>query len=214
MENTTVFVNYGQPSHYSMSQEIYIELVPENSYVDFGVWLIRLKPEKLVDGTYEMWLPGLSARNTGTRFLYGTPNLTLTIPSTAARAVSVGAYDAAASVMADFSGRGNDRGCAPVGGCMLKPDLVAPGVNVFTTAAGGGYTYVTGTSFATPFVSGSAALLMEWGIVRGNSPYLYGEMLKAYLLAGTVPLPGFDQYPNAVTGYGRLCLQNSLNRLL
>ena len=214
MENTTVFVNYGQPSHYSMSQEIYIELVPENSYVDFGVWSIRLKPEKLVDGTYEMWLPGLSARNTGTRFLYGTPNLTLTIPSTAARAVSVGAYDAAASVMADFSGRGNDRGCAPVGGCMLKPDLVAPGVNVFTTAAGGGYTYVTGTSFATPFVSGSAALLMEWGIVRGNSPYLYGEMLKAYLLAGALPLPGFDQYPNAVTGYGRLCLQNSLNRLM
>lgn len=214
LENTRVLVYYGQPNHYSMAQEVYIELIPVDTYVDFGVWTILLQPRKLVDGTYEMWLPGGSVRNAGTRFLYGTPYLTLTIPSTASRAVSVGAYDAAATVMADFSGRGSDSGCAPVGGCMLKPDLVAPGVNLSTTAAGGGYTFVTGTSFATPFVSGSAALLMEWGIVRGNSPYLYGEMLKAYLVAGAVPMPGFERYPNAVTGYGRLCLQNSLNRLL
>ena len=202
LENTKVLVNYGQPNHYSMAQEIYIELIPVNGYIDFGVWILRLFPEKIVDGSYEMWLPGGGARNTGTRFLYGTPNLTLTIPSTASRAISVGAYDAAATVMADFSGRGNDRGCAPVGGCMLKPDIIAPGVNIQTTAVGGGYTYVTGTSFATPFVTGCAALLMEWGIIRGNSPYLYGEKLKAYLVSGAMPMPGFDSYPNGVTGYG------------
>lgn len=214
VENTTVLVNYGQPSHYSMTQEIYIELLPQEDYVDFGVWTILLRSEKIVDGTYQMWLPGIGGRNTGTRFLLATPNLTLTIPSTASRAITVGAYDGATSAMADFSGRGSDQGCLPVGGCMLKPDLVAPGVNVRTTAAGGGYTFVTGTSFATPFVSGSAALLMEWGIIRGNRPFLYGEMLKAYLVAGALPLPGFNVYPNAVTGYGRLCLQNSLARLL
>ena len=98
-------------------------------------------------------------------------------------------------------------------GCLLKPDLVAPGVNITTTAAGGGYTYVTGTSFATPFVTGSAALLMEWGIIRENSPYLYGDFLKAALLAGAKPMPGYDRYPNGVTGYGRLCLADSLSRL-
>lgn len=213
-ENTTVLVNYGQPSHYSMTQEIYIELLPQENYVDFGVWTILLRSEKIVDGTYQMWLPGISGRNTGTRFLYATPNLTLTIPSTASRAITVGAFDSATSTMADFSGRGSDQSCLPLGGCLLKPDLVAPGVNVRTTAAGGGYTSVTGTSFATPFVSGSAALLMEWGIIRGNRPFLYGEMLKAYLVAGTLPLPGFNVYPNAITGYGRLCLQNSFARLL
>ena len=214
LENTRLLVNYGQPSHYSMSQEIFMELLPVNTYVDPGVWTVVLYPEKIVDGAFEMWLPGGGLRNTGTRFLYGTPTLTLTIPSTASRALSVGAYDPAVTAMADFSGRGSDRGCRPAWGCLLKPDLVAPGVNIRTTAAGGGYTFVTGTSFATPFVAGSAALLMEWAIVRGNSPYLYGEMLKAYLLAGASPMPGFDQYPNSVTGYGRLCLANSLNRLL
>jgi len=67
---------------------------------------------------------------------------------------------------------------------------------------GGGYAAFTGTSFATPFVTGSAALLMEWGIVRGNDPYLYGEKVKAYLRRGAKKVPGFDEYPNEEVGYG------------
>ena len=77
-----------------------------------------------------------------------------------------------------------------------------PGVEVMTTTVGGGYAAFTGTSFATPFVTGSAALLMEWGIVRGNDPYLYGEKVKAYLRRGAKKVPGFDEYPNEEVGYG------------
>ena len=67
----------------------------------------------------------------------------------------------------------------------------------------GGRATFTGTSFATPFVTGGAALLMEWGIVRGNDPYLYGEKVKAYLRRGAKPLPGFEEYPNARWGMAR-----------
>ena len=59
-----------------------------------------------------------------------------------------------------------------------------------TAAPGGGYTVRTGTSIAVPFVTGSAALMMEWGIVQGNDPYLYGEKVKAYLIKGARRLPG------------------------
>ena len=37
---------------------------------------------------------------------------------------------------------------------------------------------------AAPFVTGAAALLMEWGIVRGNDLYMYGDKLKAALIKG------------------------------
>lgn len=47
-----------------------------------------------------------------------------------------------------------------------------------------------------PFVSGSAALIMEWGILRGNDPFLYGEKLKAYLIAGAKPIASESEYPN------------------
>ena len=69
---------------------------------------------------------------------------------------------------------------------------------------------VSGTSFATPFVTGASALLMEWGIVRENDPFLYGEKVKAYLRRGARELPGFGKYPNREVGYGRLCLERSL----
>ncbi len=210
--NTEILLYYGEPSPYSVRQEIFLDFLPRQSYIDSGVWRIVLTPRKIVGGEYQMWLPSQSALNVGTAFLYPVSVNTLTIPSTAFRVVTVGAYDALTFAYADFSGRGA-QGSAMVGYedlVVSKPDLAAPGVNVTTTAAGGGYMEVSGTSFAVPFVTGSAALLMEWGIVRGNDPYLYGEKVKAYLRRGARPLPGFDVYPNPQVGYGALCVRDSI----
>ena len=91
----------------------------------------------------------------------------------------------------------------------MQVKKVAPGVNIISAAPGGGYTSMTGTSMATPFVTGSAALLMQGGIVEGNDPYLYGEKVKAYLIAGTRKLSIEPEYPNPRLGYGALCLRES-----
>lgn len=194
---TEILIYYGKPSPYSTSQEIYMDFLPVESYLTEGIWRIILTSGKIVTGQYEMWLPSDAVLNRGTGFLFPTDQTTLTIPSSASRAISVGAYDARTFAYADFSGRGFTRL-----GNLVKPDLAAPGVEVVTTTVGGGYAAFTGTSFATPFVTGSSALLMEWGIVRENDQYLYGEKVKAYLRRGAKELPGFVEYPNAEVGYG------------
>ena len=198
---TEILLYYGEPSPYSVRQEIYLDFLPRQTYVDAGVWRIVLVPGKVISGVYQMWLPAQSALNVGTAFLLPNSADTITIPSTAARVVTVGAYDARTFGYADFSGRGAVN--AREGTAAFKPDLVAPGVGVVTVQPGGAYAAVTGTSFATPFVTGGAALLMEWGIVNGNDPYLYGEKVKAYLRKGTKKLPGFEVWPNnQAGGYG------------
>lgn len=203
---TELLLYYGMPSPYSLAQEIYLDFLPRRSvsYIDSGVWTLRLLPGKITEGEFHLWLPGGGVLGAATRFYRPVPDTTLTIPSTAARAISVGAYDSSLLSYADFSGRGFTRVLRAV-----KPDLAAPGTNIQSVKAGGGYGTFTGTSFATPFVSGAAALLMEWGIVRGNDPFLYGEKLKAQLIRGAVQLPAEKEYPNPRLGYGVLCLRDS-----
>ena len=202
---TRILIYYGKPSPFSRAQEVYFDFLPVRDYLDSGIWTFRLTPERIVTGRYDMWLPSRGLLNPSTRFLRPVPETTLTIPSTAANVISVGAYDDSYRAYADFSGRGFTRQTQQV-----KPDLAAPGVDIVTARRGGGYEAVTGTSFAAPFVTGSAALLMQWGILQGNDPFLYGEKVKAYFTRGARHLPGYDVWPNERLGYGTLCVRDSL----
>ncbi|RKD28146.1 S8 family peptidase [Lacrimispora algidixylanolytica] len=203
--NTQILLYYGKPGPYSVAQEIYLDFLPLDTYIDSGIWKFRLTPRQIVEGKYDLWLPSAGVLNESTRFLRASPETTLTIPSTANKVISVGAYDDTYQSYADFSGRGYTRRTNQV-----KPDLAAPGVGIIAAKAGGGYESVTGTSFATPFVTGSSALLMQWGIVDGRDPFLFGEKVKAYLIRGARKLPGISQYPNPELGYGVLCVSDSL----
>lgn len=208
LNTTRVLIYYGEPSPYSLFQEIYIELIPAYDtvpYISTGIWRIEATAGKVPDGQIDLWLPDAGARNSNTFFLRPSPDVTLTIPSTATSIIAVGGYNSNTFSYADFSGRGFTRTYNQV-----RPDLVAPAVDILSAAVGGGLERRSGTSMATPFVSGSAALLMEYGIVRGNDPYLYGEKAKAYFIKGARQLSGFSTYPNPQVGWGALCLRDSL----
>lgn len=214
LEQTRILVYLGEPLPYAVAQEIYLEMIPvTGGYIDAGIWTIRLEPVMTVTGQYYLYLPAGNGRGDGTGFYRSTPQMTLTVPATAAKVITVGAYDPVYDTYADFSGRGYADSTRTIGvtaAGLTKPDLVAPGVNILAPDVYGSFLPVTGTSFATPIVSGAAALLMEWGIVRGNDPFLYGEKVKAYLRKGARPLRGEREYPNDRVGYGRLCVADSL----
>lgn len=210
VEDTQILLYVGEPSPYSVKQEIYFDFLPAQNYVNQGVWTFILTPIRTVTGGYDFYLPSGNVLNAGTRFFTPTPEKTLTIPSTASKVITVGAYNAGLEAYADFSGRGY-----PVQGIVtekiltrdIKPDLVAPGTGINAVGPDGSYVTVSGTSFATPFATGSVALMMEWGIVRGNDPFLYGEKVKAYLRRGAKEIRGERELPNDKVGdYGIIVL--------
>lgn len=204
--NTEILVYYGTPTPYSPAQEIFFEFIPSSDFIENGIWKIILLPQKIIVGEYDLWLPSSNVLNEFTRFTNPTPDTTLTIPSTCTKVITVGAYNAETGAYAPFSGRGFTRLVN-----AIKPDLVAPGVNIVAPKVGGGTALVTGTSFATPMVTASAALMMEWGIVQGNDPFLYGEKLKATLIRGAKPVQGMNDYPNRQVGWGKLDIFNENN---
>lgn len=213
-ERTSVLIYVGEPSPYAVEQEIYFDFIPENLYISPGIWSFLIGTQEK-ESSFYFYLPSQAARNQNTRFFEPNPHLTLTIPSTASKVITVGAYDSTYDAYADFSGRGyryaeRDIGLLAAG--AAKPDLAAPGVNITAPDIYGGYRSFTGTSFATPFVTGAAALLMEWGIVQGNDAFLYGEKVKAYLRRGARKIRGEEFYPNDRVGYGALCVADSIPR--
>lgn len=205
LDGTTMKLLYGTPKPYSKYQEVYISLIPQNRYVKSGIWNISIIPERTVNGRYDLWLPTSGSINENTRFLTPDPFITLTVPAGTRKAITVGAYNGNNDSIASFSGRGFTREDN-----QIKPDIVAPGVNIVSASNTGGTTIRSGTSMATPFVSGSAALMMEWGIVRGNDAFLYGEKVKAYMIRGARHLAGINEYPSELAGWGALCLRDSL----
>ncbi len=204
VNNMDIRVLNNGPSPINVRQETYISIIPINEYIEAGVWTIFFESPNTDIGRVDIWLPVEGSTNTKLFFLNPSDSTTLTVPSTASNVITVGAYDSNTMSYASFSGRGYT-----VDG-QIKPDIVAPGVDIDTALPGGGHTFVTGTSFAVPFVSSAAAMLMEYGIVRGNDNFLYGEKLKAYLIDGAKNVLGIYEYPDNRVGFGALCVEKSI----
>lgn len=205
---TNIFINFSQPSNINIDEEILVYMESDNQFVDPGIWTLTVYGIEVTNGSYNIW--GATEESTGgkTSFVDPISSTTLTIPSTSFSIVGTGAFNPITNQIAAFSGRGFTRDN------RVQPSIVAPGVNIMTANNQGSYSLATGTSIASAFVAGGAAILMEWGVVKGNDPFLYGDRLTAYLLRNTIRLAPSLQYPNPLWGYGAFCLEGTLKNLI
>ena len=115
----------------------------------------------------------------------------------------VGAYDIN-NIIADFSGRGS----SAFG--VIKPNISAPGVNVRSAFPGSGYDWMSGTSMATPHVTGAIALLWSAAPAMVGDIALTRELLGAGAIDVEDDSCGGDPGNNNVWGEGRMDIVASL----
>ncbi|MEG0855487.1 MAG: bifunctional germination protease/germinant receptor pseudoprotease CspBA [Terrisporobacter sp.] len=183
---------------YSLQRRVTFQLTT-NSTITPGIWKIVFAPTKIVDGNINIYLPTSEGLSKDTRFLTPTTERTVTVPGTASRVITVGSYNSKSDIISIFSGEGDYKSC------VFKPDILSPGEDINSYLPGGSEGVLSGTSMATPHVTGVCALFLQWGIVNRNDEFLYSAKLKALLLKSARRSSSYS-YPNNLEGYGFLNL--------
>lgn len=195
LENTTVDVSYRFLEVRSNSHLVVMRFLTPAP----GVWTVRVISADYLTGLYHMWLPCQGFIREETMFLSPSPDTTLTVPSTTESLLGIAAYNHGSGSIYIRSGRGYTR----TG--VVKPDLAAPGVDIYGPGLNGQYVRRSGTSMAAAHTAGAAACLMEWGVVLGNEPWMNNDAVRALLIQGATRRPNLA-YPNREWGYGTLNL--------
>lgn len=171
-----------------------------------GIWTLRVYADRMLSGRFDIWLPMEKFIRENTYFLEPDPDKTLVTTATAPPIIAAAAWNHYNGGLYIHSGRGFTADGS------IKPDLAAPGVNVYGPFPGGGYGTKSGTSVAAAHAAGAAALLMEWGIYGRYVEDMDGNDIRRLLIRGAVRSPVYV-YPDRGWGYGILDLQNTFESL-
>ena len=169
-----------------------------------GIWTLKIFGRNITEGNYDMWIMNREFMGSNTFFLNPDPFITISEPGNTGECITAVACDSSNNSVYIRNGRG----FASNGG--IKPDFAAPGVNmVCPSLRRDAYETRTGSSIAGAFSAGIAALIMEYGITKGQIPYIRTSDVKNIIISGCIRQDGI-KYPSPVWGYGRVDLYNSL----
>lgn len=171
-----------------------------------GIWTIYVYPENAITGAFHIWLPIMPLIGNEITFIEPNPDTTVTTPGNTAAAITVGGYNGLTGARYLQSGRGFS------GNSQVKPEFCAPAVEVAGMGMRGNYIEQTGTSGAAAITAGAAALVLEWGLLKGNAPTMNSVEVKNLLIRGCNR--DFARiYPNTEWGYGRLDVYRAFDQL-
>ena len=171
-----------------------------------GIWNLTVSSALNVTGAFHIWLPSRGFISDTTYFLRPDPDTLVTGPGNSQYALTVSAYDHTTGGIYIHSSRGFSRSG------QIKPELAAPGVNITGAGLRSGFVQRSGTSAAAAHAAGAAAILLHWGILERNDPFMNTSAIKTYLIRGAKRNPALT-YPNREFGYGTLDLYQAFLRL-
>ena len=172
-----------------------------------GIWRILIRNSLDIRETFHLWLPVRGFITDETYFLRPDPDTIITDPGNARYPITVTAYDHTKNSIYIHASRGYS-----LSG-QIKPDLAAPGVNILgASVSGRRLTRMSGTSVSAAHLAGAAAILLNWGVLNANYPYLNTPVLKSIFVRGAQRNPALT-YPNREFGYGTLDLYEAFLHL-
>lgn len=177
--------------YFSVAQELTREQVVVFRFVSpkQGIWKVRTRFD-FANSNFSIWLPIRQFLEQEVFFLESDPNVTITNPGNTTNAITVSAYDVRNGALYLQAGRG----FTPDGN--VKPEIVAPGVDITGTYPRGRYGTMTGTSVAAAFAAGIGALFMQQYASEGAN----SNTLREAFIRGAVPRG--EPYPNEEWGFG------------
>jgi len=171
-----------------------------------GIWKFRVYNMDNATTEFNVWLPSAQLITDETYFLQSNPDKTITSPGNAVKSITITSYNPESGGIAINASRGYTRTN------IIKPDLAAPGVDLTCPLIGNTYGTASGTGCASAHTAGIAAMLLEWGIVRGNYTSMNGQDIQKLLVRGAKRSDDLE-YPNNVWGYGKVNIYNVFQRL-
>ena len=192
-ENTTVEVHDSIPQEFTREQVIVFRFLSPGA----GIWKVRVHADYEYP-YYHMWLPIRQFLSSEVVFLEPDPDTTLSSASSGDNVVTVSAYDVIEDSLYLQAGRGF------TSSDDVKPEVVAPGVNIMGTYPMGRYGAMTGTGVAAAFAAGVGALFMQY-----YADYNIGGIALREIFIRGASKRG-DPYPNTEWGFGILDAYRSL----
>ena len=171
-----------------------------------GIWRFNVYSRGIYPISFNIWLPMSNFITSDTFFIQSNPNTTLLSLSCAKDTIAVTAYNTENDSLYLDAGRGYTRTN------VIKPEIAAPGVNIISPSLDQGFVQTTGTSAAVAHAAGVAAMLFEWGIVKGRYPNMSTQDMKIFMIRGARRKADI-KYPNPEWGYGILDIFNVFDRI-
>ena len=162
-----------------------------------GIWHCQVKSEGNEPFSFHCWLPSGNLISPDTYFYHSDSVTTITSPGDARFPLTVAAYNQFNNSILNESGRGFSRFGE------ILPDVAAPGFKIPCALPENQYGTLSGTGAAAAHAAGAAAMIMEWGFIRGNHTTITGVMANRMIIR-SANRDNACFYPNDMWGYGQI----------